>query len=376
MSRARVRAAADDERFMRRALDEARRGVGHTSPNPAVGAVVVRGGRIIAIGYHREAGEDHAEVDALRKAGAKAKGATLYATLEPCVHFGRTPPCTRAILDAGIKRVVVGSRDPNPRVSGRGIVELEKAGLEVAIGVLEEECRALNEAFNHAITRRSPFVVLKAAVSLDGRTATRSGDSKWITGPAARRAGRALRAELDCIVIGIETALADDPSLTARATGAKNPLRVVLDSKLRLPPSSKLAKTAARVPTLVVTTLAASARRRRALEALGVDVQILPSDKSGRVRIGKVLELLYKRGHNGVLVEGGQTIHGAFLDAKAVHRVVLFVAPKLIGGEAAPGAFGGTGVSSLADALELDRLEAVPVGRDLMLTGRVRTRRS
>lgn len=361
---------------MRRALEEARHGVGHTSPNPAVGAVVVRGGRIVAVGHHRRAGEAHAEVEALVEAGARARGATLYATLEPCVHYGRTPPCTEAILEAGIRRVVVGATDPNPKVRGRGIAALQAAGLEVRTGVLEPECRALNEAFNHAITRRSPFVVLKAAMSLDGRIATRTGDSKWITGPAAREVGHRLRAELDAVLVGRETAVVDDPQLTARVPGAKDPLRVVLDSKARLPLEARLVRTARRVPTLVACTEAASARRRRALAAAGVEVVALPADPTGLVSLPALLAALYARGVNGVLVEGGARVHGAFLDAGLVHKVVFFAAPLLIGGVEAPSAIAGRGAAELRSALALTDLRAEPVGPDLMLTARVRSRRS
>lgn len=376
MSRARVPSGTADERFMLRALEEARLGIGHTSPNPAVGAVVVRGNRVIAVGHHRRAGLAHAEVEALERAGSRARGATLYATLEPCVHYGRTPPCTKAILEAGIERVVIGTTDPNPKVRGRGLAELRAAGLEVQTGVLEEACQGLNEAFNHAITRRAPFVVMKAAVSLDGRSATRTGASKWITGPAARRAGHQLRAELDAVVVGVGTAIADDPKLTARIKGAKDPLRVVLDSKARLPPESHLAATAQRVPTLLACTEAAPARRRRALTALGVEVVVLEAGPDGRVAIPALLEALYARGVNGVLVEGGATVHGTFLDAGLVHKVVFFIAPLLIGGRQAPSAVGGLGAADLGSALALTDLEVSPVGSDLMLTARVRPRRS
>lgn len=360
---------------MELALEEAAKAVGHTSPNPAVGAVVVKDGRVLAVGHTAPAGGDHAEVAALRKLGFDARGCTLYSTLEPCNHWGRTGPCTEAILGAGVKKVVFGATDPNPKVRGRGFKRLHRGGVEVVRGVLEDRCRALNECFNHSIVHRRPFTVLKAAVSLDGRIATRSGQSQWITSKEARREGHRMRASLDAVLVGAGTVIADDPLLTARLRGARDPVRVVLDSTLRSPLDAKLVRTARDVPTIFATTERAPVRKRRALERAGVTVLALPATREGRVDLEALLDALCEREINGLLVEGGAEVHGAFLDARLVQKVVLFVAPILIGGTDAPVAFGGRGVAELAEALELEGLETAHVGRDLMLTGRVKAKR-
>jgi diaminohydroxyphosphoribosylaminopyrimidine deaminase/5-amino-6-(5-phosphoribosylamino)uracil reductase len=356
---------------MDRALTEARRGLGRTSPNPAVGAVLVGGGELLAVGFHAKAGTDHAEVAALRQVGFRAEGATLYSTLEPCNHHGRTGPCTEAILKAGIRRVVVGALDPNPKVSGAGVRRLRRGGVEVTTGVLEGPCRDLNEAYNHAIVHRSPFVVLKLAVSLDGRVATRAGDAQWITSEAARARGRALRDELDAIVVGVGTVLADDPLLTTRLPGGRDPLRVILDSTLRTPLDAQVVRTARATPTLILTTRAADPARRRALEGAGVTVAPLKKTRAGRVDPEAALRALAERELNGVLVEGGPSVAGAFVDARLVHKVVAFVAPVLIGGEGARSAVGGLGVRRLGDALRLVAPVVESVGGDVCISGRI-----
>ncbi len=360
---------AEDEAMMRLALESAARAVGRTTPNPAVGAVLVRDGQVLSVGHHVAAGHDHAEVAALRPLGMRAEGATLYSTLEPCDHQGRTGPCTEAILAAGIRRVVVGAVDPNPRVSGKGLRRLAEGGVEVTTGVLEEACTALNEPFNLAIVERRPFVVLKAAISLDGCVATRGGESQWITSEEARREGHRLRDRLDAVLVGVGTVLADDPRLTARIEGGRDPVRVVLDGQLRTPPSSQLAASAGEVRTIVFCGPRAEARRRRRLEALGVEVIPVPRGRSGRLELEAVLEALHRRELNGLLVEGGATVHGAFVEARLVDKVVFFVAPLLIGGEGAPHAVGGKGPKRLRDALPLERVAVTPVGTDLMLVG-------
>lgn len=358
-----------DSALMGLALEAAERGLGRTSPNPAVGAVIARGGRVLAVGHHVAAGQDHAEVAALRQLDARAEGCTLYSTLEPCDHQGRTGSCTEAILAAGITRVVIGAHDPNPLVSGRGVRRLRKAGVEVVTGVLGEACERLNEAFNFAIVHKRPFVVLKAATSLDGRIATRGGESKWITSEEARRAGHLLRDRLDAICVGVNTVLADDPELTARLPDTRNPVRVVLDSRLRTPPSSKLVRSAREVRTLIATTREADLERRRLLESRGVEVLVVKRTREGRVDLGRLLEALAERELNSVLVEGGGSVLGAFVDAKLVNKVVLFLAPMIIGGEGAPHAVGGRGVKRLGEALRLERLETERVGPDLMIVG-------
>jgi diaminohydroxyphosphoribosylaminopyrimidine deaminase / 5-amino-6-(5-phosphoribosylamino)uracil reductase len=361
-----------DEAFMEIALAEAAKGLGHTSPNPAVGAVIVKNGRVLAVGHHARAGADHAEVDALRKLGFRAEGCTLYSTLEPCNHWGRTGPCTEAIIEAGVRRVVFGAIDPNPKVKGRGMKRLGASGIEVVPRVLEERCTELNECFNWAVVHNRPFTVLKAAVSLDGRTATRRGESKWITSKEARTAGHLLRSKLDAVVVGVETVLADDPLLTARIRGARDPIRVVLDSTLRTPIGSKIATSAKDVRTIVATTKRAPPKKRRALEAKGIEVLPLRSTRAGRVDLEAVLEALSAREVNGILVEGGAEVHGAFTDAKLVQKIVLFVAPLIIGGDLARPAFGGHGFERLEEALRLDDVRVDRVGPDLMITAWVR----
>lgn len=356
---------------MARALEEARRGLGRTSPNPAVGAVLVRDGQVLAVGHHAKAGTDHAEVAALRQVGFRADGATLYSTLEPCNHHGRTGPCTEAILKAGITRVVVGALDPNPLVSGAGVRRLQRGGVEVLTGVLEDRCRTLNEAYNHAIVHKAPFVVLKLAVSLDGRVATRTGDSQWITSEAARARGRALRNELDAILVGVGTVLADDPSLTTRLPGGRDPLRVIVDSTLKTPPQAQVVQTAREVPTLILTTRAADAQRRARLEGAGVSVVPVKKTRAGHVDLGAALAALAAREINGLLVEGGPTVAGAFVDARLVHKVVAFVAPVLIGGADAKSALGGLGARRLEDALRLVDPVVEEVGGDVCISGRI-----
>jgi diaminohydroxyphosphoribosylaminopyrimidine deaminase/5-amino-6-(5-phosphoribosylamino)uracil reductase len=350
------------------ALAEARKGAGRTSPNPAVGAVIVRDGQILATGFHRYAGADHAEVAALRTVEFSAPGAELYTTLEPCNHVGRTGPCTEAIISAGIRRVIFGTADPNPRVAGHGKARLEAAGLSVTSGVLERPCTQLNEAWNFAIVHGRPWVVLKAALSLDGRIATRTGKSQWITGDLARAEVHRLRNELDAVLVGIGTVLADDPELTARFQGARNPVRVILDSRLRLPTTSKLVRSAREVRTIVATTAAAVPRRISALEKRGLEVLTLKKDKDGRVSLPALLPALAERELYSVLVEGGAEVHGAFVDRRLVNKLILFMAPMVIGGVAAKGSIGGRGAKSLSEALSLGPLDVRPVGRDLMIT--------
>lgn len=357
-----------DINCMRTALDLAKRALGRTTPNPAVGAVIVKDGEIVATGYHQYAGADHAEVAALRKLAFNAPGCTLYSTLEPCDHQGRTGPCTEAILKSGVSKVIVGALDPNPLVSGRGIRKLLSGGIEVAQGVLEDDCRTLNEAYNFAIVKKRPFVVMKAAVSLDGRIATNSGESRWISSEESRRKSHELRDQLDAVLVGIGTVLADDPALTTRLPGARNAVRVVLDSQLRISTSSVIAKTSKETRTLICTTEGGSARKKKSLEKLGAEVLVLKKDRAGRVDLETVLESLIGRELNSVLVEGGATVHGAFIDRRLVNKMVMFLAPLVIGGEHAPLAIAGKGVEKLSEALRLERMKTEQVGPDLMVT--------
>jgi diaminohydroxyphosphoribosylaminopyrimidine deaminase/5-amino-6-(5-phosphoribosylamino)uracil reductase len=349
---------------MRLAIREAEKGLGRTSPNPAVGAVIVKGGRVVARGHHARAGGPHAEADALARAGRGARGADLYTTLEPCDHHGRTPPCSVAILEAGIRRVFVGSQDPNPLVDGRGISRLTAGGVEVVRDVLRDECDALNAHWFRFITAHRPFVTLKAAVSLDGKLATRRGDSRWVTGPEARALVHRLRDRVDAVLVGAGTARCDDPRLTTRLPkgGGRDPLRIVLDTGLTLPGALKLFRQRSSARTIV----AHAARRTR---DLGPNVELLRCrGAAGGVDLADLLRKLAARGVTHLLVEGGAAVHGSFLRAGLVDRVALFVAPRIVGGDGV-GWVGGAGVDRMADALQLRELEVEQVGDDLLLTG-------
>lgn len=359
------------EQHMRRALELAAQARGRTSPNPLVGAVVVRGGRVVGEGYHRQAGTPHAEVHALHAAGDLARGATLYVNLEPCSHHGRTPPCTEALIAAGIAEVHMAMLDPNPRVNGQGRARLEEAGIHTIVGECEAAARELNEAFVSYITAGRPFVVAKFAASLDGKIATRTGESRWITGEAARRQGHDLRDTMDAILVGAGTALADDPLLTTRLPDreGRHPRRVLLDSRGRVPLTARAFDPALPAQTLLATTAALSAERQAALEGRGVEVLRLPADAAGRVDLPALLAALGRREVTSLLVEGGGTVLGSFLQAGLVDKVVAFVAPLLIGGRDAPGAVAGAGVARLAEAVRLERVQVERVGEDIRITG-------
>jgi len=348
--------------FMQRALELAQRGQGRVEPNPMVGCVVVRGDRVVGEGYHQRFGGAHAEVNALRAAGRRAKGATLYVTLEPCGHHGKTPPCTDAVIAAGVGRVVAATRDPNPLVSGRGLAALRRARVRVALGLMRDEAEALNAPFITVHTLGRPYIILKWAQSIDGKIATRTGASKWITSVESRRAAHALRARVDAIVVGVDTVIADDPLLTARwARPVRVARRVVLDGRLRTPPTCRLVRTARTTPTLIVTGRAgrsAGARRKR-LERAGCEVVELPATAGGGVGLHGLLRLLKDRGTTNVLVEGGGKVLGAFLDAGLADEARVFVAPRLIGGERAPGPLRGRGIASIGD--DRTQVEAIQV---------------
>jgi len=359
-----------DEKYMRLALRLARKGRGKTSPNPMVGAVVVRGKSIVGAGYHHRAGKPHAEVLALRQAGKKARGATLYLNLEPCDHFGRTPPCTQAILKAGIKRVVAGMKDPNPRVSGRGVRRLIKAGVRVEVGVCEEDCRELNAPFGKWITTRTPLVILKAASSLDGKVATRSGDSRWISGEASRGFVHRLRSMVDAVMVGSGTVKRDDPLLNVRLAGRKkppHPLRVVVDSRLAISLESQIVRTAGDFLTLVATIPSASPAKMDRLKKARVEVLVVAGDQNGRVRLLPLLKELGRRGVLSILLEGGPTLNASALEQKVVDRILLFLAPKIIGGREAPGMIGGKGALRVRDARGVEILKVRRIGPDVMI---------
>jgi diaminohydroxyphosphoribosylaminopyrimidine deaminase/5-amino-6-(5-phosphoribosylamino)uracil reductase len=358
--------------YMKLALRLAARGEGWVSPNPMVGAVVVKDGRIVGRGYHRRAGLPHAEVEALRDAGEAARDAELYVTLEPCNHHGKTPPCTQAILAAGVRRVIIAAQDPNPQVTGGGADFLAARGVDVEVGLLAAEARQLNEAWFHWVKTGRPWVVAKAACSLDGKIATVGGESQWLTGEAARALGHRLRHRVDAIVVGIGTVLADDPQLTSRlprgrGTG-RDPIRVVLDSRLRLPLTARLLNPDSAAPTWVATTSQAPPDTIRALEDRGAQVLVLPAE-AGRVALPALLEELGARQVQSLLVEGGAETLGTFFDQRLVNQFYFFYAPKILGGQKAPGMVGGRGIVHLGEAHIAKDLRVRRVGGDLLVTG-------
>ena len=362
-------AAQRDTRFMRLAIAQARLGLGRTSPNPSVGAVVVRGGRVVGRGHTAPAGGPHGEVRALQQAGRRSRGATLYVTLEPCAHFGRTPPCVDAIRAAGIARVVVGTRDPNPGVAGGGAGKLRRGGIEVVVGVERARCDELIAAFRKHVTSGMPLVTLKLAASLDGRIATRTGASKWITGERARAVAHRLRNEHDAVLVGVGTIIQDDPALTCRVRGGRDPLRVVLDSRLRIPLRAQVLTNGMAAGTVIATVQASGAAWKR-LQQRGVELITVPRENDG-LSLRHVLRRLGRRGLMSVLVEGGAAVAGSVLRAKLVDRMVLFCAPKLIGGDGWP-MIDALGVSTMASVVALDEMRVHRVGADLMITGQPR----
>lgn len=366
------------ERWMARALVLARRGLYTTDPNPRVGCVLVKDGRRVGEGWHQRAGEPHAEVHALRDAGEAARGATAYVTLEPCSHHGRTGPCAEALVEAGVAKVVVAMRDPNPLVAGNGVARLRAAGIEVEVGLLEAQARALNPGFISRMAEGRPFVRLKMAMSLDGRTAMRSGESQWITGPRARCQVQRLRARSSAVITGVESVIFDNSRLTLRADqlelpdgeaiAARQPLRVVVDSRLRLPEAAACLREPGR--TLVATVDGHDAERRARLEAAGAEVLALPAGEDGRVDLAALLAHLAEReAINEALLETGATLAGAMLDAGLVDEMQLFVAPTLLGGEARP-LFALPGLETMAERKPLEILDIRAVGRDWRITAR------
>ena len=360
----------DDEAYLERALGLAERGRGLTSPNPLVGAVVVAEGRILGQGFHEGPGRPHAEIVALEEAGEGTRRATLYTTLEPCDHFGRTPPCTRAIARAGVARVVCAMGDPNPVVDGRGFAALEAAGIEVRAGVLAQDAMRLNEAYVKHVRTGLPFVTWKMAASLDGKVASRDGTSRWITGEAARADVHRLRAAADAILVGAGTALVDDPSLTVRDPRYKGrpPLRVLVDARGRVPETGDLFDASA--PTMVATTSLAPRERREAWRARGAEV-VEYEPEGGGVPLTQLLSDLGKRDIQGVLLEGGPTLAWSMVEDRAVDKVVVYLAPKLIGGQDAPGVLGGRGFAPIAQAMQLSIASFDLVGEDLRVEAHV-----
>jgi diaminohydroxyphosphoribosylaminopyrimidine deaminase/5-amino-6-(5-phosphoribosylamino)uracil reductase len=335
-----------------------------------VGAVIVKNGQIIGEGYHHRAGTPHAEVHALNTAGEQAAGATLYVNLEPCSHFGRTPPCADVVIAAGINRTVVAAPDPNPLVAGRGINKLREAGIEVEVGLLQNEAARLNEVFFKYIQTGLPFVSLKTAMTLDGKIAAYSGDSRWVTGPTARNYVHQLRNIYDAILVGIGTVLKDNPRLNTRLEikEVRNPVRIIIDSNLDLPPGSEIAKTASQQRTLVFCSTGAEVLRRTRLESLGLEIIGLNCE-AGLLPLQKVIEVLGEMGFSSLLAEGGGEINAYLLEHSLVDKVYWFIAPKIIGGRQAPTPIGGQGIEFMKDALFLESLEIQKLAEDLLITG-------
>ena len=360
--------------YMRRALELAEKGRGRTSPNPMVGAVLVKNGRVVGEGYHRKAGSPHAEIEALRRAGNNARGAELYVNLEPCCHFGKTPPCTEAILSAGVQKVIVGMRDPNKLVGGKGFRQLKKNGVQVETGTLRKECERLNEVFVKFVQTGNPFVVLKSAISLDGKIATCTGESQWITGTKAREKVHQVRNEMDAIVAGAGTIVKDDPFLTTRpgkkSAVVKHPVRVILDNEFLVPLKSNVFKNADTQRVLYVTGKNLSSSRKKQLMRRGVEILILKENK-GKVDLKHLMRALGDRNITSVLIEGGGEVNASALSAGIVDKVMVFVAPILIGGKDAPGPLGGKGIRRLESAFKIKNMTVNQVGNDFLLEGYV-----
>ena len=351
-------------RYMKLALSLARKGLGRVSPNPMVGAVLVKGGRIVGKGYHRRAGFPHAEIEALRETGAKARGAALYVTLEPCAHWGKTPPCTDALIRAGVKEVVFAMRDPNPLVNGKGVRQLKKAGSKVTGGIMEKEARKLNEVFVHVMTTKLPFVTVKIAQSLDGKIATRRGESKWITGESARQYVRRLRSEADAILAGITTVLKDDPAL-------KHSKKIILDPNLKISTVAKLFTSGPRGSQQIIVTSPArakTAKAERLKKAAGCAIWACPL-KNGQFRLHLLFQKLVQHSIHHLLVEGGGETIASLFEKKLVNKVIWFIAPKVIGGRRAPTSVSGEGIGRLSDAVRLKGVQLKQFDEDLCIEG-------
>lgn len=362
----------DDEYWMRRVLRLAEKGQGKTSPNPMVGAVLVKRGRVIGEAYHQKAGGPHAEILALNQAGEDARGATVYLNLEPCTHYGKTPPCAPSLIHAGIRRAVIGMEDPNPLVRGKGIESLKKAGIEVTLGILEKECQRLNEAFTKYIQTKEPFVILKVASTLDGKIATRYGHSKWISGEISRRWVHRLRNQVDGVVVGIGTILKDDPLLTCRIRGGRDPYRIILDSRLRIPEEAKVIIENPSKTILAITELASSERLAN-LEEKGVRILKFDSE-DGRVPLRLLLKKLGEMGMISILVEGGSEVNGSFLNRGLIDKILIFFSPKLMGDREAYGIFTGREIKNLDEVTLLYEIRLRRTGGDLLLEGYIQKR--
>lgn len=359
-----------DEKYMRLAMQLAGNAIGRTSPNPLVGAVIVKDNRVVGCGWHRKAGTPHAEVHALNQARELAQGADVYVTLEPCAHYGKTPPCAKALVEAKVKNVYGGLLDVNPKVAGKGFKILEDAGIHVEYGFLQDELRKQNEVFFKWIEHKKPFVVLKAAMTLDGKIATATGQSKWITNETSRAYGYKLRDIYDGIMVGINTVIEDNPMLTARVDGGKNPIRIVVDSSLKIDINANVVQDKS-AKTIIATTDKADKDKILKLQAQDVDVIVVDKDKNDKVDIEKLLDILGQQNICSILVEGGATLSGSFVAKKLVDKVYFFIAPKIVGGKEAKTPVAGTGILNLQEALALKDIQIEKLEEDILIIGRV-----
>jgi diaminohydroxyphosphoribosylaminopyrimidine deaminase/5-amino-6-(5-phosphoribosylamino)uracil reductase len=359
-----------DEKYMRLAMQLAGNAIGRTSPNPLVGAVIVKDNRVVSCGWHRKAGTPHAEVHALNQAGELAQGADVYVTLEPCAHYGKTPPCAKALVEAKVKNVYGGLLDVNPKVAGKGFKILEDAGIHVEYGFLQDELRKQNEVFFKWIEHKKPFIVLKAAMTLDGKIATATGQSKWITNETSRAYGYKLRDIYDGIMVGINTVIEDNPMLTARVDGGKNPIRIVVDSSLKIDINANLVQDKS-AKTIIATTDKADKDKILKLQAQDVDVIVVDKDENDKVDIEKLLNILGQQNICSILVEGGATLSGSFVAKKLVDKVYFFIAPKIVGGKEAKTPVAGTGILNLQEALALKDIQIEKLEEDILIIGRV-----
>ena len=359
-----------DEKYMRLAMQLAGNAIGRTSPNPLVGAVIVKDNRVVGCGWHRKAGTPHAEVHALNQAGELAQGADVYVTLEPCAHYGKTPPCAKALVEAKVKNVYGGLLDVNPKVAGKGFKILEDAGIHVEYGFLQDELRKQNEVFFKWIEHKKPFIVLKAAMTLDGKIATATGQSKWITNETSRAYGYKLRDIYDGIMVGINTVIEDNPMLTARVDGGKNPIRIVVDSSLKIDINANVVQDKS-AKTIIATTDKADKDKILKLQAQNVDVIVVDKDENDKVDIEKLLNILGQQNICSILVEGGATLSGSFVAKKLVDKVYFFIAPKIIGGKEAKTPVAGTGILNLQEALALKDIQIEKLEEDILIIGRV-----
>lgn len=352
---------------MERALELAKKGSGKVNPNPLVGAVIVKDNEIIGEGYHECYGEAHAERNAVKNAIKPVEGSTIYVTLEPCAHYGKTPPCVDLIIEKNFKKVVIGMLDPNELVAGKSIEKLKKHGIEVIVGIKEEECKRMNEIFIKYITSKTPFIVLKSGMSLDGKIATYSGESKWITSKESREDSQNLRNRLHSIMVGVNTVIEDDPELTCRINTEKKLTRIIVDSNLRIPLDSKVVKNQDKL-TVIATTLSADENKKQALRDLGLKVIEVP-EKNGRVDLKEFVKKLGKEGIDSILIEGGGTLNFSALEENIVDKVIFYIAPKILGGEHSKNSISGRGFSRLDDAVKLKDINYRTIGEDLVVEG-------